>query len=163
MKYSYLFIPVIILMQLSCSEANFDPNTYRGRYFEINYFSTDTLENNDWIQVDTTRFTHYRYPQKIMEDPYGIPTSIILKDSLSPDKKLEARFNSISIAIQIGNKLVTIGREDSSSKGTYVLSNKPLLMTHGRIWVHRRDSTEFTIKTSDGYPAQVKELEFSQE
>lgn len=165
MKYShpyylYLFIPAIILLQISCSDTNIAPNTYKGRYFEINYFRTDTLENKDWIQVDTTRFTHYRYPQQIMEDPFGIPTSIILKDSLSPDQKLEAGFNSISIAIRIADKLVTIGREDSSTKGRYVISNKPLLMTHGRIWLHRRDSSVFTIKTSEGYPAQVKEVEF---
>lgn len=157
--YVFLFF-LIINVGISCQHE--PQNSYGGNKFEINYLHTDGYQDGDWIQIDGIRFIHERNLNEISKTNNKVPASVVLKDSLGPEKTFEAPYNSLSIAILIGNKLNKIAKADSSNESNrnkLRVVNKPLLMTKGRLTVIKNDSSFFEVKTSNKYPAKIRVTE----
>jgi hypothetical protein len=137
-------------------------NVYEGNKYEINYLHTDGYQDGDWIEIDGIRLIHERNLDEIKETNNKVPASIVLKDSLGPGKTFEAPYNSLSIAILIGNKLSKISESDStysSDSNKVKLLREELLMTMGIITVIKNDSSYFEVQTSKDYPASIEVLE----
>lgn len=153
-----ILIPGILLFSCSDNESqNFEAN-----HFEINFLDSGEFTDKDWIEIDGTRFDHNRHEKDIFTQEFALPTSKIVRDSLGPDKKFESPFNRISIAIMLGEKISSIKADqegESEAERKYIISNKPVLLTHGILRFHKTDSTLITIKTSNTYPAEITSLE----
>lgn len=161
MKRSTLGLQLLILITysvtlLNCNRVNYD--VYHGRFFEIDYFNADKIEADDWVEIGEVRFKHYRYESDLASTKNALPASRVVRDSINTDEKFVAPFNRMSIAIMLGTYIKSLNKIES--KNGFIISDEPLLMTYGKLRLHKADSSEFTIRVSKGYPASVTVLDF---
>lgn len=159
--HNFVLIVICSLIFFSCKEDK--SNVFKGHQFEIDYLEARTITQNDWIEIDGMPFRHYRYEEELLKNPYALPATSLVRDSTSPDRKFVGKYNRISIAIKLGEYIHAINRTDSSlvdHDSRYIITNKPFLLTHGKLRFHREDSSEITVKASKDYPARITPLEF---
>ncbi|WP_440999189.1 hypothetical protein [Fodinibius sp. SL11] len=152
-KISYLLLVLIV----GCTSLNHE--SYEGKKIEINYLHKDGFIEGDWIEIDGFKFTHLERMNNVMDNNYAVPTSEVIKDSLGPEKVFKSDFNSLSIAIMLANKLEKRSESDQDSSENLLITNKPLLMTNGKLRIMKKDSTIFRVQTSKNYPAEIEVLE----
>ena len=160
-KFSFLLFICLGLILTSCSQTDYE--SYQAQKFEIDYLNIDGLQEHDWIEIDGIRFNHVRPEKRFINNVHEIPTSIVLKDSLAPNNKVEAQFNSLAIGIMLGNKMRQVVTQDSvrsSTNSEILITKPPLLMSMGKLRIIKQDSSSFEVKTSKNYPAKVTPLEF---
>lgn len=150
------FVYLLLILFVGCSSLDYE--TYEGKKIEVDYLHKDGFLEGHWIEIDGIRFNHRKNMDDVSEIKNAIPTSKVVKDSLGPNKKFEADYNSISIAIMLGNRLKKLSETEQDSSENLLITNKPLLMTRGKLRIMKKDSSKFEVKSSQKYPATIEVL-----
>ncbi|MCC5914748.1 MAG: hypothetical protein JJU46_10270 [Balneolaceae bacterium] len=147
---------ILFLAFISCKPGDVQEKGFT----QINYSNVQSLEAGDWIEIDGVRFTHVDRFEELDSLEYAIPSSAVVTDETS---ELKEPIPGITVAMLLGGRLQRLNREQSGSesdKNTYHILNPALIQVRGVLNFTRSDSTVATIKTSEGYPAEIRTISF---
>lgn len=148
------FAMTAFLFLSSCSTEN----TYTGRVIEVDFRNIEEVQDEAWIEVDGIRYTHYENFMKSKQDEYSLPASKEVYYIVKKDNSRERRFKPVSdfaIAIRLGNYVDLAHTKVDTTLARVKIDQRYLMLTFGRLILQRPDSTQFTVKTSPGYPAKI--------
>lgn len=163
MTYSRLISTKILLIFFCISLLMFysgcnNVQTYEGRVIEVDFQNMDDIQDEEWIEVDGIRYTHYEHFQKVYKDEYSVPASREVYYLVKGDNQNVKKFAPVSdftIAIALGNFIDLAHSKRDTTLARVKINQRYLMHTFGKLVLQRPDSTEFTVRTSKDYPADI--------
>lgn len=131
--------------------------TYEGRVIQIDFQNMNDIKDEEWIEVDGVRYTHYEHFQKAYKDEYSLPASREVYYLVKEDNNVKrfAPVSDFAIAIALGNFIDLTHSKKDTTLARVKINQRYLMHTFGKLILQRPDSTEFTVRTSEGYPARI--------
>lgn len=133
-------------------------HTYEGRVIEVDFQFMDDIKDEEWIEVDGVRYTHYEHFEKAYKDEYSLPASKEVYYLVKGDDKNVKKFAPVSdfaIAIALGNFIDRVHSKNDTTLARVKINKRYLMHTFGRLILQRPDSTVFKVRTSNNYPAEI--------
>ncbi len=136
----------VSILMISCA-----PNSevYSGSVIELDFSRVDQIQENEWIEIDGYKFTHYAIPESKKENEYPLPATIIKTDTTENADKI--RVNTRTIARRLG---LYLNKISEGSNGYNIISPEKIQF-EGALVFTKKDSSEIKIRTSADYPGQI--------
>lgn len=151
-------IGCIILTLLILFSGCSSENIYTGRVIEMDFRNIEEIKDQAWVEVNGIRYTHFQHFRKSYQDAYSLPASkevyYVVKEDSSRTPKY-APVSDFNIAIRLGNAIDLAHTKVDTTLARVKIDQRFLMFTFGRLILQRPDSTEFTVRTSEGYPARI--------
>ena len=130
---------------------------------EIEYY--DTIQAEDWINVDGVLFDHVTNYQLIKDDT--VNTNVVYEKNLLPttieDVTVpgagEQEFAQVNVKFDLAYALFTnLAQKDKDGAPMYSFEGATLELSMGKMRFRRTDGEKIKVSTSKGYGAAVRKL-----
>lgn len=151
--FHFLGICLTGLVVFAACTGGSDPYTYTGRHIELDFSSMETtIEDQEWVEIDGIRFTHYTDFLQAHRDDYCLPAS------RSVWKEMDSPVHPHTIAVTLGSQLKSVQLGMKERKNRIIVDPELFLFGQSRLQLKREDESEFTIRTSPGYRVPITVL-----
>jgi hypothetical protein len=146
-----------LLLSLLILGCNSNTKTYVGKEIKLDFTGVRSIEDQDWIEIDGIKYTHYSNYEKQSQDSISLPASRS-KYFVRDTEKFEP-VNPFTISILLGSHVDANSYKNDHSIAVVKEDQQFLMYTHGTLILHNKNGENVTVITPKDYPVSIEVLD----
>lgn len=156
MKINFRILTTLLLSVIILG-CNYNTETYIGKEIKLDFAGVRDIEDQDWIEIDGIKYTHYSNYEKQSQDSVSLPASRS-KYFLRETEKFEP-VNPYTISILLGSHVDANSYKNDHAIAVVKEDQQFLMYTHGTLILHNKNGENVTVKTPKDYPVSIEVLD----
>ena len=156
MKINFRILTTLLLSVIIFG-CNSNTETYVGKEIKLDFAGVRDIEDQDWIEIDGIKYTHYSNYEKQSQDSLSLPASRS-KYFYRESEKFEP-VNPFTISILLGSHVDANSYRSDHSIAVVKEDQAFLMYTHGTLVLYNKNGENVTVKTPKDYPVSIEVLD----